>query len=59
MKSDNKTLRKYIFRISACNPIKFSVVEDIEDLEVGLAATRTRENYVLVEIEYLSEILKI
>ena len=48
LKSNNKILRKYIFRIAACNPLKFLVVEDLEDLDLSLSVIRTKKNFVFV-----------
>ena len=59
LKSSNKILRKYIFRIAACNPFKFIVIEDLEDLDLSLSVLRTKNNFVFVEFEHLNEILSL
>ena len=43
-----------MFKIASCHPVKFIVVEDIEDLSLTLSVIRTRKNYVFTECENLN-----
>lgn len=53
MRSEDEYFLKVALKIAANNPIKFKTVENINELEMSLDISRSRNNFGVVDANFL------